>query len=43
MRVSRDTRKTFDKISTRYNYQTMGGIPSYAEKERELKMKKMSQ
>lgn len=43
MRVSRDTGKTFDKISTRYNYQTMGGIPSYAEKERELKMKKMSQ
>ena len=34
--------KIFDKISTRYNYQTINGIGSYVEQDKELKMKKMN-
>ena len=43
IRHSKDYPKAFDKISTRYNYQTINGMSSYIEKEKELKMKKMSQ
>ena len=43
IRHSKDYPKAFDNISTRYNYQTINGISSYIEKEKELKMKKNSQ
>jgi hypothetical protein len=38
VRNSKDYSKVFDKISTRYNYQTINGIGGYLEQEREYKL-----
>jgi hypothetical protein len=45
MRHSKDYSRGYDKINTRYNYQTINGIGGYIEREKELRnqqMKKMS-